>query len=140
MSILDDYTRGLEAGRAELTAERDALKAELETQRSRADMWKARCNHGTDASELQPGEEAYERLRTDVERLRAQLATMRTENLAAQQVIVDAFAVAQLREDVAELVKAAQDVVDAEDRGESRYLADILDPLEDAIEPFLHKK
>lgn len=38
------------------------------------------------------------------------------------------------------LVKAAKRVVDAEDRGDSRYLADILDPLEDAIGPFFSKK
>ncbi len=77
------FDRGLNAGNASrheqqaalqaALTERDALKAELETQRSRTGMWKARCNHGTDASELQPGEEAYERLRTELERLRAEV-------------------------------------------------------------------
>src|SRR3990172_379996 len=37
---------------------------------------------------------------------------------------------------VAELVKAARRVLDAEDRHEDRYLADILDPLEAALKPF----
>jgi len=66
-ALHDSYQRQI----VELTAERDTLRAELEAQTSRAAMWKARCNHGTDASELQPGEEAYERLRAERDALRS---------------------------------------------------------------------
>jgi outer membrane murein-binding lipoprotein Lpp len=56
-----------------LIPERDALREQLEAQTSRADMWKARCNHGTDASELKPGEEAYERLRAERDALKVEV-------------------------------------------------------------------
>jgi len=72
-ALHDSYQRQI----AELTAKRDTLRAEVEAQTSRAAMWKARCNHGTDASELQPGEEAYERLRAERDALRAELAEMK---------------------------------------------------------------